>query len=245
MKKWEEWKQFNQKVKLKCSPPQEDRDDTESRKGEGFRTDMSKQRSQMGVKISSIEIKVITEGQNGGSEHISRRTSTDSRKGALNSISRPLPHPCDKFTEDPFVLQRRLPPRSDDTTQTYYMPRAQEQAPGRSDYMNGEQVVGNCYISSSSSKESTSIGRDRYRKTPRSWDVSPPGQYYRAPSAAGPRSNNHYHDAPYRENVSTVSGASDTRSETRTKSAMSYNVHENKGLSNYNPSVVYPKERYI
>lgn len=84
---------------------------------------MSRQRSQMGVKISSIEIKVITEGQHGGSEYISRRTSPDSRKSALNSISRPLPRPCDKLTEDPFVLQRRIPPRSDDTTQTYDMPR--------------------------------------------------------------------------------------------------------------------------
>lgn len=194
----------------------------------------------MGVKISSIEIKVITEGQHGGSEYISRRTSPDSRKSAVNSISRPLPHPCDKLTEDPFVLQRRIPPRSDDTTQTYYMPRAREQAPWRAGYMNGEQVVGNCYISSSSSKESTSIGRDRYRTTPRSWDVSPPGQYYRAPYTAGPRSKNHYHEG-------SVSDPSDTRSETRSKSAMSYNVHENKRLSNYmyNPSVVYPKERYI
>lgn len=207
---------------------------------------MSRHRSQMGVKISSIEIKVITESQNGGSEHIScRRTSPDSRKGALNSISRPLPHPCDKFTDDPFVLQRRLPPRSDNTTPTYYMPRAKEQPPGRTGCMNGEQVVDNCYISSSSSKESTSIGRDRYRTTPRSWDVSPPGQYYRAPSTAGQRSKNHYHDAPYRENDSSVSGACDTRSETRTKSAMSYNVHGNKGLGNYHPSVVYPQERYI
>lgn len=210
---------------------------------------MSRQRSQMGVKISSIEIKVITEGQHGGSEYISRRISPDSRKSALNSISRPLPHPCDKLTEDPFVLQRRIPPRSDDTTQTYYMPRAREQAPGRAGYMNGEQVVGNCYISSSSSKESTSIGRDRYRTTPRSWDVSPPGQYYRAPSTAGPRSKNHYHDTctPYYENEISVSGPSDTRSEKRSKSVMSYNVHENKRLSNYmyNPSVVYPKERYI
>lgn len=58
----------------------------------------------MGVKISSIEIKVIIEGQYGGSEYILCRIFLDFRKSVVNFILCFFLYFCDKLMEDLFVF---------------------------------------------------------------------------------------------------------------------------------------------
>ncbi|XP_022334459.2 uncharacterized protein LOC111131299 isoform X1 [Crassostrea virginica] len=255
IKKWQEWKQFNQKVKLKCSPPTDERIITESTIDHSFQSsgiDISRKGSQMGVKISSIEIKVITEGQSAETGPRLVRAFDDSlkktsRKSALNSISRPLPQ----------TLNTNTPVRR-------YVPA------------DRDQLIGNYYISSSSSKESASTVQHGNRVPPHTLNggsISCKGRLY-AVTTAG-RSSPEYRQnvcrdnsinsreyrqafcrdsslpfCEYRQSIcrdsSLPTHESNCISGSRVKpsSYQHYNV-KSKGYSDYDSSIVYPPQRYI
>ena len=255
IKKWQEWKQFNQKVKLKCSPPTDERIITESTIDHSFQSsgiDISRKGSQMGVKISSIEIKVITEGQSAETGPRLVRAFDDSlkktsRKSALNSISRPLPQ----------TLNTNTPVRR-------YVPA------------DRDQLIGNYYISSSSSKESASTVQHGNRVPPHTLNggsISCKGRLYSVTTTG--RSSPEYRQnvcrdnsinsreyrqafcrdsslpfCEYRQSIcrdsSLPTHESNCISGSRVKpsSYQHYNV-KSKGYSDYDSSIVYPPQRYI
>lgn len=240
IKKWQEWKQFNQKVKLKCSPPTDERIITESTIDHSFQSsgiDMSRKGSQMGVKISSIEIKVITEGQSAeiGPKLVKAFDDSlkkTSRKSALNSISRPLPQTL--YTNNP--VRRYVPADRD-------------------------KLIGNYYISSSSSKESASTVQHGNRVPPHTLNggsASSKGRLYTV-NTAGSSSPEYCQNVgrdsnlpsrEYRQNICRYSSLptheSNCISGSRVKpSSYQHCYVKNEGYSDYDSSIVYPPQRYI
>ncbi|XP_062594535.1 uncharacterized protein LOC134255950, partial [Saccostrea cucullata] len=231
--KWKEWKQFNQKVKLKCSPPKEDNRYTQRSQEAGLQSTgkaITRLGSQMGMKISSIEIKVITQGEDNrpvaASDDSVRKKPP--RKRGMASVSRPIP-PISNISqyyhrEGPFVPETR-------------------QSPAKSDEIPTEQCARNC-ISSSSSRENSSIGQHRRRLTP-VYRGGHHRRYSKTSSTEESRCPESLYSSSSRENGSRIS--STPRNMPDPQARLSFPVHEVKspGVHDYNSTVVYPQERYI
>ncbi|XP_061174337.1 E3 ubiquitin-protein ligase MARCHF8-like [Saccostrea echinata] len=229
IKKWKEWKQFNQRVKLKCSPPKDDNRCTQRSSEVGLQT--TGKTSQMGVKISSIEIKVTTHGEDNkpfaASDDFQRKKPPEKR--GMASVLRPIP---------PISYNSQYC-----RTDSSVVPETR-QSPARSGEISREQCSGNYISSSSSSRESASLGQHKRRVTPVYHGVHH-SRYLRTSSTEESRFPESLYSSSSRENGSQISSTPYNMSDTRAR--LSFPVQEVKapGLHDFNSTIVYPEERYI